>query len=56
MHQPVLPVILLLLAWTGGVSAILVVGGTAWQSHIVIGWGIGDGHRTAVPAAEPDRS
>ena len=48
MHQPVLPVILLGLAVTGLVPSILVVGGTAWLSHIVIGWAIGDGKRSAI--------
>lgn len=35
---------------TGGVPTLLFVGATAWLSHIVIGWVIGDGLRTAVPA------
>ncbi len=47
MHQPILPAVLLGLAATGVIPLILVVGGTAWLSHIVIGWGVGDGKRNA---------
>lgn len=50
LHHPAIPAAIVTLNLTGVVPTLLFVGATAWLSHIVIGWGIGDGRRTAVPA------
>ena len=50
MHHPAIPAAIVALNLTGVVPTLLFVGATAWLSHIVIGWGIGDGLRTAAPA------
>src|SRR5690349_13018036 len=47
MHHPALPAAIVALNLTGVVPTLLFVGATAWLSHIVIGWGIGDGPRAA---------
>jgi hypothetical protein len=50
MHHPAIPAAIVALNLTGVVPTLLFVGATAWLGHIVVGWGIGDGVRTAVPA------
>jgi hypothetical protein len=55
MHHPLIPAVIVALNLTGVVPTLLFVGATAWLSHIVIGWGIGDGLRSAVPAKAPAR-
>ena len=50
MHHPAIPAGIIALNLTGVVPTLLFVGATAWLSHIVIGWGIGDGLRTAASA------
>ena len=50
MHHPAIPAAVVALNLTGLVPTLVFVAATAWLSHIVIGWGIGDGPRTAVPA------
>ncbi len=47
MHVPIVPAVIVALYLTGIVPTLLFVGATAWLSHIVIGWAIGDGLRTA---------
>jgi hypothetical protein len=44
-HHPVPPLALTLIAFVAAVPAIWIVAGLAWLSHVVIGWGIGDGMR-----------
>ena len=56
MHQPIVPAAIVALGVTGLVPSLVFVGATAWLSHIVIGWAIGDGRRTANPASEPSRA
>jgi hypothetical protein len=51
MHNPIVPAAIMALNLTGVVPTLLFVGATAWLGHIVIGWAIGDGMRTARPAA-----
>ena len=50
MHHPIVPAAIVALNVTGVVPTLLFVGATAWLSHIVIGWAIGDRMRTAGPA------
>jgi hypothetical protein len=45
MHEPAVPLGLLLLAAVGGLPPIGFVAALAWLSHIVIDWGFGDGLR-----------
>ena len=47
LHMPLVPAAIVALNLTGVVPALLFVGATAWLSHIVIGWAIGDGRRRA---------
>lgn len=47
MHQALIPVALAGLAVAGLLSPFWLVGGVAWLGHIVIGWAVGDGLRTA---------
>ena len=51
MHLPLVPAAIVALYLAGLVPSLVLVAGTAWLSHIVMGWAIGDGVRTAVPAA-----
>ena len=44
-HHPVPPLALTLIAFIAAMPAIWMVAGLAWLSHVVIGWGIGDGMR-----------
>ena len=53
MHNPIVPAAIVALNQTGVVPTLLFVGATAWLGHIVIGWAIGDGRRTARPAPIP---
>ena len=55
LHQPIVPAAIIALNLTGVVPTLLFVGATAWLSHIVIGWGIGDGPRRAGPAQATSR-
>jgi hypothetical protein len=55
MHNPIVPAAIVALNLTGVIPTLLFVGATAWLGHIVIGWGIGDGMRTARPATIPSR-
>jgi hypothetical protein len=50
MHHPAIPAAIVALNVTGAIPTLLFVGATAWLSHIVIGWGIGDGPRQGVRA------
>jgi hypothetical protein len=45
MHHPAIPAAIVALNVTGAIPTLLFVGATAWLSHIVIGWAIGDGPR-----------
>ena len=56
MHHPAIPAAVVALNLTGVIPTLLFVGATAWLSHIVIGWGIGDGLRTNAPAEVSARS
>jgi hypothetical protein len=47
MHQALIPVALAGLAVAGLLSPFWLVGCVAWLGHIVIGWAVGDGLRTA---------
>jgi F420H(2)-dependent quinone reductase len=47
MHHPVVPVAVAGLAIAGLLAPVWLVSGVAWLGHIVIGWGVGDGLRTA---------
>jgi hypothetical protein len=49
MHHPAIPPAIVALSLTGVIPTLLFVGATAWLSHIVLGWGIGDGIRSATP-------
>jgi hypothetical protein len=53
LHRPIVPVAIVALNMTGLLPSLVFVAGTAWLSHIVIGWAIGDGLRTAAPAGAP---
>jgi hypothetical protein len=44
-HHPVPPLALTLIAFVAAAPAVWIVAGLAWLSHVVIGWGIGDGMR-----------
>jgi len=46
-HHPVPPIVLAAIAFAAALPTIWVVAGLAWLSHVVIGWGIGDGFRQA---------
>jgi hypothetical protein len=50
MHHPAIPAAVVALNLTGIVPTLVFVAATAWLSHIVIGWGIGDGPRQGVRA------
>jgi hypothetical protein len=50
-HHPVPPLVLTAIAFAGGLPAIWLVAGLGWLSHVVIGWGIGDGPRSPKGAA-----
>jgi hypothetical protein len=56
LHQPIVPAAIVALNLTGVVPTLLFVGATAWLSHIVIGWGIGDGPRLVARPASPSRA
>jgi hypothetical protein len=45
MHEPAVPLVLLVLAAIGGLPPVGLVAALAWLSHIVIDWGMGDGLR-----------
>jgi hypothetical protein len=46
MHEPIVPAAIVLAQLTGLVPTLIFVVATAWLSHIVIGWGIGDRKRS----------
>ncbi len=46
MHEPILPAAVVVAQLTGLVPTLVFVAATAWLSHIVIGWGIGDRKRS----------
>jgi hypothetical protein len=46
MHEPIVPAAIVLAQLTGLVPTLIFVATTAWLSHIVIGWGIGDRKRS----------
>jgi hypothetical protein len=46
MHEPVVPAAIVLAQLSGLVPTLVFVAATAWLSHIVIGWGIGDRKRS----------
>jgi hypothetical protein len=46
MHEPIVPAAIVVAQLTGVVPTLVFVAATAWMSHIVIGWGIGDGKRS----------
>jgi hypothetical protein len=50
-HHPVPPVALTAIAFAAGLPPIWLVAGLGWLSHVVIGWGIGDGRRHPKGAA-----
>jgi hypothetical protein len=47
MHHPIAPLALFLVAATGTLSPLWLVGAIAWLSHIVMDWAMGDGLRSA---------
>ena len=50
MHVPIIPAAIVALhVSTGVVPSLVFVAATAWLSHIVIGWALGDGRRPVVP-------
>ncbi len=46
LHHPLGPIVLALVAATGLLSTVWLVGALAWLSHIVIDWAMGDGLRS----------
>jgi hypothetical protein len=61
-HHPLPPAVLTAIAVAGALTVSLppiwMVAGLAWLSHVVIGWGIGDGQRPAgggQPAGDSSR-
>jgi hypothetical protein len=46
LHQPLLPLSVGGLAFTGLLAPVALASALAWLSHIVIDWGLGDGLRT----------
>jgi hypothetical protein len=46
-HHPLPPLVLLAVAVAASLPPIWLVAGLGWLSHVVIGWGIGDGMRAA---------
>jgi hypothetical protein len=44
-HHPVPPLVLTAIAFGAALPTIWLVAGLVWLSHVVIGWGIGDGLR-----------
>ena len=56
MHLPIVPAAIVALNLTGLLPSLVFVAGTAWLSHIVIGWAIGDGLRSAAPATAQSRA
>ena len=51
LHHPATPAAAVVVAWTGIVPPILLVGSLVWLGHVVIGFGVGDVPRH--PAKEP---
>jgi hypothetical protein len=52
LHHPVAALAAVAVAATGVLSPVVLVASLVWFSHIVVGWGIGDGMRQReVPAA-----
>ena len=45
-HEPIVPAAIVALYLAGLASSLVLVAGTAWMSHVVIGWGIGDQKRS----------
>ena len=45
MHHPLVPLIVIAVTATVLPIPILVVGGLAWLSHVVVDWALGDGIR-----------
>ena len=50
-HHPVPPIVLTAIAVAAALPPIWIVAGLGWLSHVVIGWGIGDGMRHPKGAA-----
>jgi hypothetical protein len=48
-HHPVSPVLLVAVAFVAALPPIWLIAGLGWLSHVVIGWGIGDGMRPSPP-------
>ena len=45
LHHPVAPAVAVVIAATGVVPVVWLVGALVWLSHVVIGWGVGDVRR-----------
>ncbi len=48
LHHPVAPVAAIVIAATGVVPTLWLVGALVWLGHLVIGWGVGDVRRQPV--------
>jgi hypothetical protein len=56
LHHPLPPVALVAAGAIGLLSPLWLVGGMAWLGHVVIGWAVGDGHKSAHAHGRGSRS